>query len=61
MKLLDGHLDATPKSLGAIASAIVAIALAWGFLTPDRAASVSALVSAVCALVVPDRNAGRDA
>ncbi len=55
MKLFDGHLEATPKSLGAVGLAIVGIALAWGFLTPNEAASVSALVSALCALVVPRR------
>lgn len=55
MKLLDGHLEATPKSLGAVALAVVGVALAWGLLTPDKAASVSALISALCALVVPRR------
>ena len=58
MKLAKGHLRVTPKSLGTAATASLAVALAWGYLTPQKAEAVSGLVAVLAAMVVPKRGEG---
>lgn len=58
MQFLNGHLNVTGKSLGGVATALLAAVVAFGYLTPEKAAVVMGLVGAVLAVLVPDRDQG---
>lgn len=55
MRLLAGNLHLTPKSLAAACASVMAVAIAWGYLSPERAQAVSGVVAALAAIVVPSR------
>lgn len=56
MKLLNGHLNITPKSVTAGIAAVTGIFIAFEVFTPVQATAVGALLSFVASLVVPSRD-----
>ena len=58
MKLLNGHLNLTAKSVGAAIGGVATIATAFRWLTPAQAAAVATGVVPILAALVPDREQG---
>lgn len=54
------HLQLTPKSVGAAITAIVGMIVAFNWLNADEAMAVTAVLTALAAILIPERPNGKN-